>query len=179
MCRARGERYRRAGRTMPSVSTDATTTVTPVGDRGIRLERVFPGPPELVWDVMTDPALIPRWWGPAHHAPAVVEMDVRPGGRWRFEIDAHGTIFGFSGEYIEVQRPDRLVQTFVFDPYPDAGTREEATLAPRGDGTTLFTVDITHPAPEGRDAQLAGGMAEGMQETHRRLAALIAEALPG
>ena len=147
---------------MPSVSTDATTTVTLVGDRGIRLERVFPGPPELVWDVMTDPGLIPRWWGPAHHAPAVVEMDVRPGGRWRFEMDAHGTIFGFSGEYIEVQRPDRLVQTFVFDPYPDAGQ-----------------LDITHPAPEGRDAQLAGGMAEGMQETHRRLAALIAEALPG
>jgi len=34
-------------------------------------------------------------------------------------------------------------------------------------------VDITHPTPEGRDAQLAGGMAEGMQETHRRLEALV------
>ena len=161
---------------MPFVSSDETTTVTLVGDRALRLERVFPGTPDLVWDVMTDPARIPHWWGPAHHAPMVVEMDVRPGGRWRFEMDAHGTVFGFSGEYIEVRRPHRIVQTFVFDPYPDAGTREEAVLTPHGDGATLLTVDITHPAPEGRDAQLAGGMAEGMQETHRRLAALIVEA---
>lgn len=152
------------------------TDVTMVGDRGVRLERVFPGPPELVWDVMTDPALIPRWWGPAHHAPQVVEMDVRPGGRWRFEMHAHDTVFGFGGEYLEVQRPARIVQTFVFDPFPDAGAREEATLAVTAEGDTLFTVDITHPTTEGRDAQIAGGMAEGMQETHRRLEALILEA---
>ncbi len=150
-----------------------STTVTTVGDRGVRLERVFPAPPEVVWDTMTDPSLVPSWWGPAHHAPVVVEMDVRPGGRWRFEMHAHGNVFGFGGEYLEVERPGRLVQTFVFDPFPDAGATEVATLALHGDGHTLFTVDITHPTPEGRDAQLAGGMAEGMQETHRRLEALV------
>ena len=150
-----------------------STTVTTVGDRGVRLERVFPAPPEVLWDTMTDPSLVPSWWGPAHHAPVVVEMDVRPGGRWRFEMHAHGNVFGFGGEYLEVERPGRLVQTFVFDPFPDAGATEVATLALHGDGHTLFTVDITHPTPEGRDAQLAGGMAEGMQETHRRLEALV------
>ena len=151
------------------------TEVTLNGDRSIRLQRVLPAPPDMVWAVITDPDLIPRWWGPAHHAPQVREMDVRPGGRWRFEMDAHGTVFGFAGEYLEVQPPDRLVQTFVFDPFPDAGTTEEMTLTAGPDGTTVLTVDITHPAAEGRDAQLAGGMAEGMQETHRRLAALVAE----
>lgn len=151
------------------------TEVTAVGDRGVRLQRVFDAPPPVVWEVITDPALIPRWWGPAHHAPQVVEMDVRPGGRWRFEMDAHGTVFGFGGEYLQVEPPGRLVQTFVFDPYPDAGATEELTLAAAEGGSTLFTVDITHPTPEGRDQQLASGMAEGMQETHRRLAALIAE----
>jgi uncharacterized protein YndB with AHSA1/START domain len=150
-----------------------STTVTTVGDRGVRLVRVFPAPPDVVWDTMTDPSLVPSWWGPAHHAPVVVEMDVRPGGRWRFEMHAHGNVFGFGGEYLEVERPGRLVQTFVFDPFPDAGATEVATLALHGDGHTLFTVDITHPTPEGRDAQLAGGMAEGMQETHRRLEALV------
>ncbi len=152
------------------------TTVTAVGSTGVRLERVFPGPPELVWDIMTDPALIPRWWGPAHHAPVVVAMDVRPGGRWRLEMHAHDTVFGFGGEYLEVERPGCLVQTFVFDPFPDAGATERATLTAHGDGETLLVVDITHPTAEGRDAQLAGGMAEGMQETHRRLTALIAGA---
>jgi hypothetical protein len=65
---------------------------------------------------------------------------------------------------------------WVFYGSADAGAREEATLAATDDGRTLFTVDITHPTGEGRDAQLAGGMAEGMQETHRRLEALIVQA---
>ncbi len=158
-----------------TMTHDERTDVTPQGDRAVRLQRVFAAPPEVLWDVVTDATLIPRWWGPAHHAPRVVEMDVRPGGRWRFEMDAHGTVFGFGGEYLHVERPGLLVQTFVFDPYPDAGAREEMRLAAHGDGHALLTVDIIHPTPEGRDAQLAGGMAEGMQETHRRLAALVAE----
>ena len=150
------------------------TEVELQGDRGIRLERIFACAPEVLWDTMTDPALIPEWWGPAHHAPTVVEMDVRPGGRWRFELHAHDNVFGFGGEYQAVERPALLRQTFVFDPFPDAGSVEEATLQALPDGTTLFQVDITHPTPEGRDQQVAGGMVEGMQETHRRLAALVA-----
>ena len=151
------------------------TEVELVGDRAARLERIFECTPEVLWDVMTDPALIPEWWGPAHHAPAVIEMDVRVGGRWRFELHAHDNVFGFGGEYLAVERPTLLRQTFVFDPFPDHGSTEEATLTVLPDGTTLLQVLIEHPTPEGRDAQLNSGMVEGMQETHRRLAALVAQ----
>jgi uncharacterized protein YndB with AHSA1/START domain len=152
-----------------------TTSVARVGDRALRVERVFDGTPERVWEVMTDPALIPQWWGPAHHDPTVVEMDVCPGGRWRVELTGgNGTVFGFSGEYLEVVAPHRLVQTFVFDPFPDAGTTESLVLEDTGGGCTVLRVDIMHPTPEGRDQQLASGMEQGMRATHDRLQALVA-----
>jgi len=153
-----------------------TTSVALVGDRALRVERVFDAAPGRVWAVMTDPALIPRWWGPAHHDPTVVEMDVRPGGRWRFELaGGNGAVFGFSGEYLEVEAPHRLVQTFVFDSFPDAGTTESLELEDAGGGCTLLRVDIVHPTPEGRDQQLASGMQQGVRATHDRLQALIAD----
>ena len=153
-----------------------TTSVASVGDRALRVERVFDGTPGRVWAVMTDPALIPQWWGPAHYDPSVVEMDVRPGGRWRFELaGGNGAVFGFSGEYLEVEAPHRLVQTFVFDPFPDAGTTESLVLEDPGGGRTLLRVDIVHPTPEGRDQQLASGMEQGMRVTHDRLQALVAD----
>ncbi|MEI7521532.1 MAG: SRPBCC domain-containing protein, partial [Thermoleophilia bacterium] len=68
------------------------TSITLVGDRDARLERMFRCTPEVLWDVMTDPARIPEWWGPAHHHPRVVEMDVRVGGRWRFELLDHDNV---------------------------------------------------------------------------------------
>lgn len=158
---------------MPS---DTVTDVELIDDRALRLTRIFRCTPEVLWDVMTDPARIPEWWGPAHHAPTVVEMDVHPGGRWRFELHAHENVFGFGGEYLEVARPSLLVQTFVFDPFPDDGTVERATLEAQPDGSTLFQVEVTHRTPEGRTNQLSSGMVEGMQETHRRLAALVTAA---
>ena len=43
-------------------------------------ERVFDAPRDLVWNVMTDPERIPRWWGPHGYTTIVVEMDVRARG---------------------------------------------------------------------------------------------------
>jgi len=150
------------------------TSITRVGDRDARLERLFRCTPEVLWDVMTDPARIPEWWGPAHHHPRVVEMDVRVGGRWRFELLAHDNVFGFGGEYLHVERPLRLRQTSVFDPFPDSGVVEDATLTAQPDGTTRLAIALTHPTPEGLTNQISSGMVEGMQETHRRLALLVA-----
>jgi uncharacterized protein YndB with AHSA1/START domain len=101
-------------------------------------------------------------------------MDVRVGGRWRFELLAHDNVFGFGGEYLHVERPLRLRQTSVFDPFPDSGVVEDATLTAQPDGITHLAIALTHPTPEGLTNQISSGMVEGMQETHRRLAALVA-----
>jgi hypothetical protein len=82
-----------------------TTTVTTPHELEIRVERIFDAPRAHVFSVWTDPALIPEWWG---DGTVVEEMDVRPGGRYRFR-----TAFGVvEGEYREVEPPERLVQTF-------------------------------------------------------------------
>jgi uncharacterized protein YndB with AHSA1/START domain len=81
------------------------TTVTTPNALEIRVERIFDAPRAHVFSVWTDPKLIPQWWG---DGTVVEEMDVRPGGSYRFR-----TAFGLvEGEYREVEAPERLVQTF-------------------------------------------------------------------
>src|SRR5437868_14184344 len=81
------------------------TTVTTPNDLEIRVERVFDAPRAHVFSVLTDPQLIPEWWG---DGTVVEEMDVRPGRRWRFR-----TAYGFvEREYREVDAPQRLAQPF-------------------------------------------------------------------
>jgi uncharacterized protein YndB with AHSA1/START domain len=82
-----------------------TTTVTTPNELEIRVERIFDAPRSHVYSVWTDPELIPEWWG---DGTVVEEMDVRPGGTYRFR-----TNFGVvEGEFREVDPPERLVQTF-------------------------------------------------------------------
>jgi uncharacterized protein YndB with AHSA1/START domain len=81
------------------------TTVTTPSELEIRVERVFDAPRAHVFSVWTDPALIPEWWG---DQTVVEEMDVRPGGKWRFNT-GYGVV---EGEFREVDPPARLVQTF-------------------------------------------------------------------
>jgi uncharacterized protein YndB with AHSA1/START domain len=82
-----------------------TTAVTTPNELEIRVERVFDAPRAHVYSVWTDPSLIPEWWG---EGTVVEEMDVRPGGSYRFRT-ANGVV---EGEFREVQPPERLVQTF-------------------------------------------------------------------
>ena len=82
------------------------TTITKPNELEIRIERVFDAPRAHVFSVWTDPELIPEWRG---DGTVVEEMDVRPGGTYRFN-----TGFGVvEGEYREVDPPERLVQTFM------------------------------------------------------------------
>jgi hypothetical protein len=83
---------------------DATTVTTP-NELEIRVERVFDAPRTHVFSVWTDPQLIPEWWG---DGTVVEEMDVRPGGTYRFR-----TAFGVvEGEFREARRRSaRTVRT--------------------------------------------------------------------
>jgi uncharacterized protein YndB with AHSA1/START domain len=81
------------------------TTVTTPNELEIRVERVFDAPRDHVFSVWTDPALIPEWWG---SDTVVEEMDVRPGGTYRFRTPM-GVV---EGEFREVDPPALLVQTF-------------------------------------------------------------------
>src|ERR1700730_12752366 len=82
------------------------------GTQEIISTRTFDAPRELVFKAMTDPDLVPKWWGPRNLSTRVDKMDVKPGGTWRFiQRDSAGNEFGFHGVYHLVEPPARVVQT--------------------------------------------------------------------
>jgi uncharacterized protein YndB with AHSA1/START domain len=153
--------------------TQRAAVTTPT-DREIRIERVFDAPRDRVFAVYTDPQLIPEWWGPRETRAVVDEMDVRPGGGWRFVVgNADGSETAFRGTYREVIPPERIVQTFEWEGMPGHVSVETATFDDLGDRTKVTTVSIFHTTEE-RDGLLGSGMERGMNETYARLDELLA-----
>ena len=138
------------------------TQVTTPNELEIRIERVFDAPREHVFRVWTDPELIPEWWG---DNTVVEEMDVRPGGRWRFRI-THGVV---EGEYREVVAPERLVQTFQ----NHLQTLEFEDV----DGRTRLTQTMRFDTTEERDTTMQYGVEAGAEAGFERVDAVL-EALP-
>jgi uncharacterized protein YndB with AHSA1/START domain len=63
-----------------------TLKVTTPTEREIVLTRVFDGPRRMVYDAMTRPELLKRWFGPRGWSLAVCDIDLRVGGKWLFVL---------------------------------------------------------------------------------------------
>ena len=151
-----------------------TEIVIEPGRQDIVFRTEFDAPREVVYRALTDPSLIPNWWGPRRLSTDVDEMDVRPGGKWRFiNRDDQGNAFGFHGVYHDIVAPERVVQTTEFEGAPGIVGLETATLEER-DGRTTMTAVALFPSVEARDANVEHGMEEGSRETYDRLAEVIA-----
>ncbi|HEY8028554.1 MAG TPA: SRPBCC domain-containing protein [Gaiellaceae bacterium] len=135
------------------------TTVTTPSEREIRVERVFDAPREHVFSVWTNPDLIPEWWG---DGTVVEEMDVRPGGTYRFRI-ANG--YALEGEFREVEPPARLVQTFM----NHLQTLEFEDLGER----TKLTQTMLFDSAEERDTTMQYGVEEGAKGGFARIDAVL------
>jgi len=148
-----------------------TVAVTTPTDREIHVERMFDAPRDRVFAAFTDPKLIPEWWGPT---TVVDQMDVRPGGSWRFVFhNADGSESAFRGTYREVTPPERIVQTFEWEGMPGHVHVETATFEDLGE-RTKFTTTLLFDTTEERDGLLAHGGEAGMNETYARLDGLLA-----
>src|SRR5205085_2511662 len=140
------------------------TQVTTPNELEIRVERVFDAPREHVFSVWTDPALIPEWWG---DQTVVEEMDVRPGGKWRFNT-GYGSV---EGEFREVEPPARLVQTFQ----NHLQTLEFEDL---GDERTKLTQTMRFASTEERDTTMQYGVEEGAKSGFLRVDAVLQKLAP-
>ena len=149
----------------------AVTPTTPT-DREIHAERIFDAPRDRVWAAFTDSAMIPQWWGPT---TVVEQMDVRPGGSWRFTFKNPGGGEGaFYGTYQEVTPPERLVQTFQSGWAPGRIHIETHTFEELTGGQTKYTNTLRFDTTEERDNLLNYGGEAGMNESYARLDALLA-----
>jgi uncharacterized protein YndB with AHSA1/START domain len=141
------------------------------------MERIFDAPRDLVWKVMNDPERVTNWWGPQGYTTTVEEMDVRPGGRWRWvNHTTGGEAAPFKGEYLEVEPPSRTVRTFIFDVpgFDDRAAVETMVLEDLGDRTKVIARTL-FPSVEDLQGALATGMIRGALETYDRLADEIAK----
>jgi uncharacterized protein YndB with AHSA1/START domain len=156
-------------------STPTTTIYSEGGD--LVFERTFDAPRERVWKAFTDPQIVPRWWGPHGTTTTVTEMDVRPGGKWRYvssAADRDDVVF--YGEYLSVDPPERFEWTFMFDVegVGRQGGPESHRFEDLGGKTRVISVGHMG-SPEAIEGALSTGMAAGAIETWDRLEALLAE----
>jgi uncharacterized protein YndB with AHSA1/START domain len=155
-------------------STDTTAIYSDGGD--LVFERTFDAPRERVWQAFTDPAQIPHWWGKHGTTTIVEEMDVRPGGKWRYvSRAADREDVTFYGEYLEVDPPKGFKWTFMFDVegVGPMGGPETYSLEDVGGRTKVVSVGHMSSVEE-LEGALSTGMVEGALETWDRLAALVA-----
>jgi len=134
------------------------TTVTTPNELEICVQRIFDAPRAHVFSVWTDPKLIPEWWG---DGTVVEQMDVRPGGTYRFNT-GHGVV---EGEFREVDPPERLVQTFM----NHLQTLEFEDLGEQ----TKLTQTMRFATTEERDATMQYGVEEGAKSGFARVDELL------
>ncbi|HEY2639576.1 MAG TPA: SRPBCC domain-containing protein, partial [Streptosporangiaceae bacterium] len=83
--------------------------------------REFHAPIELVFDVMTKPEHVRNWFAPFEDKMTVCSIDLRVGGNYHMVfVTGDGTECSFRGTYLEIERPTRIVDTWLFEGWPDA-----------------------------------------------------------
>lgn len=154
-------------------------TLTLASDREIVLTRAFNAPAALVFDAMTRPEHVKRWWGCGAMTLPVCEIDLCVGGAWRYVLQTpDGQQFPFKGEYREIDPPGRWAHTQIYDVEPFSAFEALVTVElEEKDGKTLMKETILHQSVEGRDGHLQSGMEDGAASTLDRLAQILDEQL--
>jgi uncharacterized protein YndB with AHSA1/START domain len=135
----------------------------------IRREISIDAPPDIVFGFFTDPAKFILWLG------RVVELDPRPGGVFRVDVNGRDVV---RGEFVEVVPPRRVVFTWGWEgdgaAVGSGSTRVEVSLEPERNGGTR--VRLTH---SGLPEPARGGHDEGWIHYLARLRVAAAGGDPG
>jgi uncharacterized protein YndB with AHSA1/START domain len=138
---------------------------------GIRLhlEKVLRASPEEVFDACIDPAKLAEWWGPTGFTSPSVEQDVREGGSYRITMQPpEGEAFHLRGEYREIERPRRLVYTFVWEePHPDDQETVVTLSFLDHDAETKVVLDQGPFRTEARHALHEAGWTDSLERLER------------
>jgi uncharacterized protein YndB with AHSA1/START domain len=152
-----------------AATTTNSAVVTLPSDTQILITREFAAPRHLVFRAYTTPELIKRWWSGDRGEVTSVDVDLRPGGSWRYVMTANaGFEVAFHGEYHEIIPGERIVATEIFEGAPDAAAVTTATFSDR-DGRTTLAILVQHSSQENRDMHVNSGMEAGLQEALNHL----------
>jgi uncharacterized protein YndB with AHSA1/START domain len=156
------------------VTSQKLEVIAEPGKTSFSTRRIVDAPRALVFEAFTKCEHLKRWMGPSTLTMVSCETDLRVGGRYRFVFRGpDGSEVGFSGEFKEIVRPERVVRTFVFEPMPDAAALETLELEEHDGKTTIKTTTV-HKTVENRDGHVQSGVDKGMTEGYARLDELLA-----
>jgi uncharacterized protein YndB with AHSA1/START domain len=146
-----------------------------IDNRSLNFSRTFDAPRELVWMVWTDPVHVVNWWGPDGFTNTNTEMDVRPGGIWRFIMHGpDGTDYKNFIRFIEVVKPQRLVYVHNGEDETDDVHFHATILFEEQNGKTHLSMQMVfNTAEELRRVADEFGAREGAIQHLGRLAAYL------
>jgi uncharacterized protein YndB with AHSA1/START domain len=153
------------------------TIVERTSDRELTVIRTFDAPAQIVFDAWTKPELLKRWWAPKSFGVSLYEceQDLRVGGAYRFAFgrDPNAPEV-FSGRYVEVDPPSRLVFTQIYQRMAHAGEAMVTADFEETRGRTRLALHQLFPSKEALEGALASGMERGMRVTLDQLDDLVA-----
>jgi len=138
-------------------------------------ERAIHASAAKLFKAYTDPSLVPQWWGDPSITTTVELQNVQEGGSWRYmQTQPDNSSYAWSGIYQEVERPAKIVSTFVLEPQPGHVYIGTALFNEQSDGTTLLTEKIKFLNSEDLNQMVSMDMEHKNAERLDRFA-LIAE----
>ncbi len=153
----------------------AALKVTTPSERELVMTREFDAPRGMVFDALTNPALVQRWLlGPPGWTMPVCEIDLRVGGKYRYVWrNAEGREMGMGGTFKEMVRPSRLVATESYDDHWTGGETLVTTELVETRGKTTVSTTVRYATREARDAALKMGATKGLEASYVRLDELL------
>jgi uncharacterized protein YndB with AHSA1/START domain len=151
---------------MVAVKSSGKAVLTLPTDTEILITREFNAPKHLVYEAWTTPELIKRWWHAKRGTATLAEVDLRPGGKWRWVmVTDDGFEVAFHGEYLEIVPNERIVSTEFYEGAPpeSEGSVNTMTLT-ETKGRTRVELHMQLKSKEERDAIIDSGMEAGLQD---------------
>lgn len=146
-------------------------------DREIVLGRVIDAPRSVVYAAWADPHQIVAWFGPAGMTIETREIDLSPGGVWRFDMVADdGRRYDNRMRFLRMEAPALIEVEHGSDRDDDPHRfRMLVTFDEQSDGKTVLTLRQMHPSRDRRDSVIGFGAVEYGGQTLEKLARHVAK----
>ncbi len=156
---------------------DAHLAAMANAEREIVIARTFDAPRDLVFQVWTDPSHVDQWWGPSGFRNATFEMDVRPGGVWRYVMHGpDGVDYENQIVYDTIVKPEQLSYTHGSGAVDDPDQFQVTVTFTEQDDKTVLTMRMRFVSAAARKQVVETfGAIEGANQTLNRLAEYLGQ----
>ena len=143
-------------------------TVLSTEDRELVMTRLLNAPRELVWKAWTDPKHLINWFGPKGFRNTFHEIDIRPGGIWKFTMHGpDGTDYPNKVVYDKIVKPDYI--TYTHSNFDETEMFKVKVSFEDVEGKTKLTMRILFATVEEMEAKKKFGAVEGGNSTLDKL----------